>query len=69
MDLIVFDVTDLPPDSVRRGGFIELIGPNFTVDDAGALAGTMAYEILTNLGSRYTRLYLGAESAGQQDQD
>jgi alanine racemase len=64
---MVFDVTDLPPGSVRRGGFIELIGPNFTVDDAGALAGTMAYEILTNLGSRYTRVYLDAERGGNRD--
>jgi alanine racemase len=67
MDLMVFDVTDLPPGSVRRGGFIELIGPNFSVDDAGALAGTMAYEILTNLGSRYTRVYLDAERGGNRD--
>jgi alanine racemase len=61
MDLIVFDVTDLPRDKVRRGGFIELLGPSFTVDDAASLAGTIGYEILTSLGSRYTRVYLGAD--------
>jgi alanine racemase len=63
MDLIVFDVTDLPPGSAVRGGFIELIGPNFTVDDAGALAGTIGYEILTSLGPRYTRIYVGADGS------
>lgn len=59
MDLTVFDVTDLAPEKARRGGFIELIGPQFTVDDAAALAGTIGYEILTSLGPRYTRVYLG----------
>lgn len=59
MDLTVFDVTDLPPETAQRGGFIELIGPQFTVDDAAALAGTIGYEILTGLGPRYTRVYLG----------
>ena len=63
MDLTVFDITDLPPEKAQRGGFIELIGPQFTVDDAASLAGTIGYEILTSLGPRYTRIYLGAETA------
>ncbi len=29
MDLIVFDVTDLPADAAQRGGFVELLGPQF----------------------------------------
>jgi alanine racemase len=61
MDLIMFDVTDLPPEKVRRGGFIELIGAKFTVDDAARLAGTIGYEILTGLGPRYTRVHIGAD--------
>jgi alanine racemase len=60
MDLAVFDVTDLPEASAQRGGFIELIGPHFTVDDAAGLAETIGYEILTSLGSRTTRVYIGA---------
>jgi alanine racemase len=60
MDLIVFDVTDLPPERTRRGGFVELIGPNFTVDEMGSLAGSFSYEMLTSLGSRYARVYLDA---------
>lgn len=59
MDLTVFDITDLPEEAVRRGGFMELIGKNFTVDDAGLCAGTMAYEILTSLSRRCHRIYLG----------
>ena len=58
MDLIMFDVTDMPPELARRGGFVELIGPRFTVDNAAALAGTIAYEILTSLGPRYHRIYI-----------
>jgi len=69
MDLIVFDITDLPPDCARRGGFVELIGPEFTVDDAGELAGTMAYEILTSLGSRYLRVYTQADGGGGASKD
>lgn len=59
MDLTVFDITDLPDGTVERGGFLELIGERFTVDDAGICAGTFAYEILTSLGRRCHRIYLG----------
>ncbi|MGF1620739.1 MAG: alanine racemase [Rhodomicrobiaceae bacterium] len=65
MDLIVFDVTDLPHERARRGGFVELIGPNFTVDEMGSLAGSFSYEMLTSLGPRYARIYLDA-SEGEQ---
>lgn len=58
MDLIMFDVTGIPPELTLRGGFVELIGPRFTVDNAAALVGTIGYEILTSLGPRYHRIYL-----------
>lgn len=60
MDLTVFDITDLPDGTVQRGGFLELIGKNFTVDNAGTCADTMAYEILTSLSRRCHRIYLGS---------
>jgi alanine racemase len=63
MDLIVFDVTNLPDGAVRRGGFVELIGERFTIDDAARLAGTIPYEVLTSLGKRYHRIYTGARSS------
>jgi alanine racemase len=62
MDLIMFDVTDIPPQLAQRGGFVELIGPRFTVDQAAALAGTIGYEILTSLGPRYHRIYISETS-------
>jgi alanine racemase len=59
MDLIVFDITDVPENAAQRGGLVELIGERFTVDDAARLAGTIPYEVLTSLGSRYRRIYIG----------
>ncbi|KAF0138139.1 MAG: alanine racemase [Rhodospirillaceae bacterium] len=57
MDLATFDVSVLPEDMVRPGSLIELIGPDHTVDDMAAEAGTIGYEILTVLGRRYDRSY------------
>ena len=58
MDLLTVDVTDLPADvSVEPGTVTELIGETVTIDDVATAAGTIAYEVLTNLGRRYTRSY------------
>ncbi|MEJ2118486.1 MAG: alanine racemase, partial [Alphaproteobacteria bacterium] len=62
MDLTVFDITDLPEGALHPGDFVELMGAHFTVDEAAALAGTINYEMLTNLGSRYHRVYIGAKN-------
>jgi alanine racemase len=62
MDLITFDVTEVPEPLARPDDFIELIGPGHTVDDLAAEAGTIGYEILTNLGSRYLRSYAGGSA-------
>ena len=58
MDLITFDVTDVPDVLTRPGASIELIGPQRTVDAVAQDAQTIGYEILTSLGSRYARAYL-----------
>ena len=58
MDLTIIDVTDLPSAQVGVGTVVELLGSHITVDDMGARAGTIGYEILTNLGRRYHRTYL-----------
>ncbi len=58
MDLITFDVTDMPLPS--PGDRIGLIGPGQTPDDLAVAAGTIGYEILTSLGARYRREYIGA---------
>lgn len=59
MDLVCIDVTDLPDGAVRRGDLATLIGAEITVDDVGAAAGTIGYEILTRLGSRCQIIYRG----------
>lgn len=55
MDLITADVTDLPapPEALT------LLGPGQGVDTLADAAGTIGYEILTSLGPRYRRQYLG----------
>ena len=58
MDLTVFDVTDIA--EAAAGRMIELVGPNVPVDEAAAAAGTIAYELLTRLGARAVRRYVGA---------
>ena len=57
MDLSHFDVTDLPPGSVRAGDFIELFGRAMPVEDVARAGGTIDYELLTGLGRRYERRY------------
>lgn len=57
MDLTTFDVTDLPAGVALPGAMIELLGPALDCDGVGAAAGTIGYEILTSLGSRYHRSY------------
>lgn len=59
MDLTAFDVTDVPGSLARRGGWIELLGPRLSVDDLAAHAQTVGYEVLTSLGPRHTRHYIG----------
>jgi len=55
MDLTTFDVTDAP--GAVPGTWLELIGPAMPVDEVAARAGTNGYEILTQLGRRYRRVY------------
>lgn len=59
MDLITIDVTDVPEELVQRGTLVELLGPHVGVDDIAAQVGTIGYEVLTALGRRYHRRYIG----------
>ncbi|MGH6854864.1 MAG: alanine racemase [Aestuariivirga sp.] len=62
MDMVAIDVTDLEPPEVARGMRAEIFGEHISIDEAAAWAGTISYELLTRLGSRYARLYSGIES-------
>ncbi|MDJ0950615.1 MAG: alanine racemase [Alphaproteobacteria bacterium] len=59
MDLITLDVTKAPADRLFPGALVEVLGDSYTVDDAAADADTIGYEILTSLGPRYHRRYVG----------
>ena len=58
MDMITVDVTDMDPAAVAPGGMVEVLGPTVTPDAMADLAGTIGYELLTSLGSRYVRHYV-----------
>jgi alanine racemase len=57
MDLLAIDVTGC--DEARPGAMVELLGPHVLLDEVAAASGTVSYEILTRLGSRAERVYLG----------
>ncbi|MFD0915712.1 alanine racemase [Pseudahrensia aquimaris] len=59
MDMCGFDVTDVPKNEIAEGDWIELIGPNVPLDNVARAAGTIGYELLTGLGARYERIYVG----------
>ena len=58
MDFITVDITHLPqvPD------YLDIIGPYQGFDQLAEVAGTMGYEILTSLGTRYRRHYRKEEA-------
>lgn len=58
MDSITLDVTGIAEDRVQPGCEVELLGSRQTVDDVAREAGTIGYEVLTGLGSRFHRQYL-----------
>ena len=59
MDLITVDVTGLPEHVARRGAWVELIGPHVAAHELAVHAGTVDYEVMTNLGARAARRYIG----------
>ncbi|GAB6053467.1 alanine racemase [Magnetospira thiophila] len=63
MDLTTLDVTAIPVSLSEPGCLVDLIGPHNPVDSLATAAGTVGYEILTGLGTRYHRVYLEGASA------
>ena len=57
MDLTVYDVSAC--EDARPGAMMQIIGGDVPVDEAAAAAGTIAYELLTRIGARATRVYKG----------
>jgi alanine racemase len=59
MDLIAIDVSRVPEAVSGRGAWVELLGPNVPAHQMAHHAGTIDYEVLTNLGRRALRRYIG----------
>ncbi len=58
MDLLAIDVTNLSdPTAARHGEMVTLIGEAISVDDLAVAAKATASEVLSNLGSRFHRIY------------
>lgn len=55
MDMVTVDATDA---DVKRGDWAEFFGSHISLDDAATSAGTISWELLTHLGSRYSYKYL-----------
>jgi alanine racemase len=56
MDACAIDVTGL---DVAVGDRVELFGANRLLDDAGAAAGTIGYELISAISVRVPRVYVG----------
>lgn len=59
MDLVTLDVSRVPEELSKRGAWVELIGPNVPAQHMAHHARTIDYEVLTNLGRRALRRYVG----------
>lgn len=59
MDSTIFDITEAFDACEGADALaIEILGDNVSIDDMAGAAGTISYEILTSLGSRYQRCYI-----------
>ncbi|KXV45669.1 alanine racemase [Gluconobacter albidus] len=59
MDSISVDMTEAPGD-LKVGDVLSVLGPQQDVDALARSAGTIGYEVLTALGSRFHRVYVPA---------
>ena len=56
MDLVTLDVTDVP---CSPGDMVEILGPNQGIDALADAADTIGHEVLTAMGGRSRREYVG----------
>jgi len=65
MDLLCLDVSAVPAAAVSEGVYVELFGREIAIDEVAHTAGTISYELLTGLGRRVERRYVGEQEGGQ----
>lgn len=66
MDLVTLDVTDIKGQPPATGDWVDVLGPEQDADTLASAAGTIGYEILTDLGARYHRQYRHGKSLERQ---
>jgi alanine racemase len=59
MDSMALDVTDIPETTIHSTTAARLLGPHYDTSVMARDAGTISYEILTGLGQRPARRYVG----------
>ena len=57
MDLTTVDVTDVPAADLAKAETAEIYGEHCPLKEIAKIAGTIDYELLTNLGGRFYRVY------------
>ncbi len=62
MDSCAIDISALAPGALDEGDYVELLGEAARLDDVARAADTIPYEILTRLGPRLARTYIGAST-------
>ena len=63
MDLTTIDITDLPPNKIGLGNWVELFGDHLWASTVAEQAGTISWELFTRLGSRFERFYVNSLEA------
>lgn len=63
MDVVTVDVSAIPEYVAHEQAIVTILDDHFTVNDLAAQAGTIGYEILTSLGTRYQRRYIEIEDS------
>ena len=58
MDLLHVDASDVG-SGIALGDWVEVFGRTVGIDETAAWAGTISYEVLTRMGSRLQRSYIG----------
>lgn len=58
MDLTTVDVTGIDPRELQNTPTAEIFGPHCPIKEIAKLAGTIDYELLTNLSKRFYRIYM-----------
>ncbi len=61
MDMLAVNVSGISKEKCSAGNYVTLIGGGITLEEVAEKSGTIPYEILTSLGHRYYRDYVGGE--------